>query len=335
MELAVGISIIIIGANGVREAREWGEEHEGPTEVAKQHSLEVSPPSLRGTPRHAARRHLSPLAQHVRRSFRVSQPPERSARASLRGARAHRPSHTREGSARCHAHAAGATPVVRSCAAALSRHDLSMTPRSSSIRRGACARAWGRARAGGSEPAAAERGAGVDAWDGHPAWLLGIGPPARRDACPGHALVVHRHHLPCHVWSRDDARHVHLHRGAPPRACAASRAPARARAGVRVEVFAGARDSAAWLACLLMCVSHRRRARACDHRNCACVVCCACVCARQVVGELSSQMSDRLDDPRTPGRLALGSSLFALLMGTIWTARAIASFLPRRVAAFV
>jgi hypothetical protein len=46
-------------------------------------------------------------------------------------------------------------------------------------------------------------------------------------------------------------------------------------------------------------------------------------------------MSDRLDDPRTPGRLALGSSLFALLMGTIWTARAIASFLPRRVAAFV
>ena len=32
MEAAVGISIIIIGANGMREAREWGIAHEGPTE---------------------------------------------------------------------------------------------------------------------------------------------------------------------------------------------------------------------------------------------------------------------------------------------------------------
>ena len=49
-----------------------------------------------------------------------------------------------------------------------------------------------------------------------------------------------------------------------------------------------------------------------------------------IVGELSSQMSERLNDPRTPGRLALASSLFALLMGTIWTGRAVATFLPRR-----
>ena len=51
-----------------------------------------------------------------------------------------------------------------------------------------------------------------------------------------------------------------------------------------------------------------------------------------VVGELSSQMSERLKDPRTPGRLALASSLFALIMGTLWTGRALLSFLPRRVA---
>ena len=44
-----------------------------------------------------------------------------------------------------------------------------------------------------------------------------------------------------------------------------------------------------------------------------------------VVGELSSQMSDMLDDPRTPGRLALASSVFALAMGTIWTCRAVAA----------
>lgn len=41
-----------------------------------------------------------------------------------------------------------------------------------------------------------------------------------------------------------------------------------------------------------------------------------------VVGELSSQMSEYLDDPRTPGRLALASSVFALTMGTIWTIKA-------------
>ena len=41
MEAAVGVSIIIIGANGIREAREWNTDHEGPTELAKQHSLEV------------------------------------------------------------------------------------------------------------------------------------------------------------------------------------------------------------------------------------------------------------------------------------------------------
>lgn len=45
-----------------------------------------------------------------------------------------------------------------------------------------------------------------------------------------------------------------------------------------------------------------------------------------VVGELSSQMSEQLNDPRTPGRLALASSIFALLMGGLWTGRAVASF---------
>jgi len=44
------------------------------------------------------------------------------------------------------------------------------------------------------------------------------------------------------------------------------------------------------------------------------------------VGELSSRMSETLDDPRTPGRLALASSIFALLMGTLWTVRAVCSF---------
>ena len=42
MEAAVGISIMIIGINGIRESREWATEHDGPTEVAKQHSLEVA-----------------------------------------------------------------------------------------------------------------------------------------------------------------------------------------------------------------------------------------------------------------------------------------------------
>ena len=42
MEAAVGLSIIIIGWNGVGEAREWRTEHEGPTQVAAQHNLEVA-----------------------------------------------------------------------------------------------------------------------------------------------------------------------------------------------------------------------------------------------------------------------------------------------------
>ena len=46
-----------------------------------------------------------------------------------------------------------------------------------------------------------------------------------------------------------------------------------------------------------------------------------------IVGELSSQMSEMLDDPRTPGRLAFASSLFALLMGTVWTTKAALSII--------
>ena len=46
MEAAVGISIVIIGINGIRESQEWASEAElsmaeGPTEKAKQHSLQV------------------------------------------------------------------------------------------------------------------------------------------------------------------------------------------------------------------------------------------------------------------------------------------------------
>ena len=53
------------------------------------------------------------------------------------------------------------------------------------------------------------------------------------------------------------------------------------------------------------------------------------------VGELSSQMSEMLDDPRTPGRLAFASSLFALTMGTIWTTKAALSItLPAAVLRF-
>lgn len=43
-------------------------------------------------------------------------------------------------------------------------------------------------------------------------------------------------------------------------------------------------------------------------------------------------MSEKLNDPRTPGRLALASSLFALTMGSVWTARALLTLLPRRLA---
>ena len=46
MEAAVGISIMVIGVNGIRESQEWATDHmatgEGPTEVAKQHSLEIA-----------------------------------------------------------------------------------------------------------------------------------------------------------------------------------------------------------------------------------------------------------------------------------------------------
>lgn len=54
-----------------------------------------------------------------------------------------------------------------------------------------------------------------------------------------------------------------------------------------------------------------------------------------IVGELSSQMSEMLDDPRTPGRLAFASSLFALLMGTVWTTKAALSItIPAAVIRF-
>jgi len=44
------------------------------------------------------------------------------------------------------------------------------------------------------------------------------------------------------------------------------------------------------------------------------------------VGELSCQMSARLDDPSTPAKLAMASSIFALCVGAAWTARAMMAF---------
>lgn len=49
----------------------------------------------------------------------------------------------------------------------------------------------------------------------------------------------------------------------------------------------------------------------------------AMACFTALVGELSSQMGERLDDPATPARLSMASSIFALLMGSIWTTRAL------------
>mmetsp|Transcript_71419 Transcript_71419/g.118691 ORF Transcript_71419/g.118691 Transcript_71419/m.118691 type:complete len:171 (-) Transcript_71419:182-694(-) len=41
-----------------------------------------------------------------------------------------------------------------------------------------------------------------------------------------------------------------------------------------------------------------------------------------IVGEASIQMGERLNQPDVPAKLSLVTSVFALLMGTIWTARA-------------
>ena len=155
MEAAVGISIIIIGANGMREAREWGIEHEGPTEVAKQHSLEAA----------------------------LNQQPQTVGVVSTLG-----------------------TGILHGCSG--SGHLLGVMP-----------------------------ALAMPSWTVATTYLVMFG--------VGTMLAM--------------------------------------------SIFTS------------------------------------------VVGELSSQMSDRLDDPRTPGRLAFASSLFALCMGTLWTGRAMVSFLPARL----
>ena len=113
--------------------------------------------------------------------------------------------------------------------------------------------------------------------------------------------------LPCVLRPRHGSGHVHLHgcrRCARMPAhlpmCLPSRVPMRARPCARAH----ARPP--------MHAPTMGNVR--DGRVCACS------------GELSSQMSEKLDDPRTPGRLALASSLFALLMGSMWTVKAILSF---------
>lgn len=45
-----------------------------------------------------------------------------------------------------------------------------------------------------------------------------------------------------------------------------------------------------------------------------------------LVGELSTQMSARLDDPTLPAKLGMASSIFALCVGALWTARAAVLF---------
>ncbi|KAL1512102.1 hypothetical protein AB1Y20_005373 [Prymnesium parvum] len=45
-----------------------------------------------------------------------------------------------------------------------------------------------------------------------------------------------------------------------------------------------------------------------------------------LVGELSSQMSARLEDPTLPAKLGMASSVFALVIGALWTVRAVVLF---------
>lgn len=42
-----------------------------------------------------------------------------------------------------------------------------------------------------------------------------------------------------------------------------------------------------------------------------------------IVGELSVQMGERLQQPDVPAKLALGTSLIACVMGFAWTAKAL------------
>lgn len=45
-----------------------------------------------------------------------------------------------------------------------------------------------------------------------------------------------------------------------------------------------------------------------------------------LVGELSSQMSALLQDPTLPAKLGMASSVFALVIGSLWTVRAVSLF---------
>lgn len=189
MEAAVGVSIIVIGANGVREAREWSTEYEGPTEKAKQHSIEVRAP--RGTPRRCA---------------------------GNSGVAMHSP---------CTSSHAAAEPRV--CVGVrIPQVAMNQVPQTVGV--------------------PATLGTGI---------LHGC-------SGSGHLLGV---------------------------------MPALAMPSWKVAVTYLSMFGIGTMIAMSIFTA--------------------------VVGELSSQMSERLEDPRTPGRLALGSSLFALTMGTIWTAKAL------------
>ena len=160
MEAAVGISIMIIGVNGIRESREWATEHEGPTEVAKQHSLEVA----------------------------INQPPKALSVTATLG-----------------------TGILHGCSG--SGHLLGVMP-----------------------------ALAMPSWSVATTYLISFGVGTM----------------------------------------------------IAMSIFTA------------------------------------------VVGELSSQMSERLNDPNTPGRLALASSIFALTMGTVWTCKALSSIaLPAVLARLV
>ena len=52
----------------------------------------------------------------------------------------------------------------------------------------------------------------------------------------------------------------------------------------------------------------------------------------QIVGELSVRMGERLKQPDVPAKLALGTSLCALVMGVGWTTKALLELgVPRMI----
>ena len=174
MEAAVGISIIIIGANGIREAREWNTDHEGPTEVAKQHSLEV---------------------RRTRNQPATARPRSRHARAA--SASTHRVD-SQPPSCPLYSQSLRAGTIPPKCASPVD---------------GECDGRRASSRDSGGDESAASRGRITrHSRDWHSSRLLRLRTLARRDAGSRDALLVDCLHVPAHIWAWDDAGHVHIHR---------------------------------------------------------------------------------------------------------------------------